>query len=161
MQFAILANITLSVFLISLAMTHACSRPCQFSSTARAGLTRHQTQCPIYRTAQSLRMEQRRAKTINKVPIHNLELHKERIDVSLHCIKLLSPGVCYVDLSSLSQNRAQSTSNIGGENPQNGEGYPSVANVLHKTASASSCLTPPIPPPLPFGPMLTWSGRPQ
>ena len=61
---------------------YACSHPCQFSSTARPGLTRHQQQCVIYKTAQTLRMEQRRAWKMGKRPIANLECRKERMEVT-------------------------------------------------------------------------------
>jgi hypothetical protein len=75
--------IATTVILISLTMTYTCSRPCQFSSTARAGLTRHQSQCAIYRTTQVLRIEQRKARKICKESASNLEQCKERIEVRM------------------------------------------------------------------------------
>jgi hypothetical protein len=59
--------------LLVLAMAHGCCQPCQFSSTKRAGLTKHQGLCAIYRTSQTLRMEQRKAK------VCDLQMRKERI----------------------------------------------------------------------------------
>lgn len=69
-------------FAILLVMTYGCSSPCRFSTTVRAGLTRHQTQCAIHRTAQILRMEQRKAQKMCKQTGSKLEQRKERMEVS-------------------------------------------------------------------------------
>jgi len=76
-------------------MVYACSSPCQFSSVGRAGLTKHQGQCAIFRTAQALRIEQRKARRILKGA--NLEKCKERIAVSRHIFIMRHLPISFVN----------------------------------------------------------------
>lgn len=42
-------------------MSFSCTSPCNGTYTTKPGLNRHQYNCPIYRTSQALKIEQRRA----------------------------------------------------------------------------------------------------
>lgn len=48
-------------------MSFSCTPPCKGAFAAKQGLVRHQYGCPIYRTSQALKIEQRRATSQNRV----------------------------------------------------------------------------------------------
>jgi hypothetical protein len=79
-------------FISTVAMPFQCVHPCSSVFSARAGLSRHQNDCTLYRTSQALKQEQRRAHQAiapkAKVPAHHgkpsmtardLDRRKERI----------------------------------------------------------------------------------
>jgi hypothetical protein len=83
----LLSIIATTIFLLMAPYT--CPHPCDFSSVARPALTRHQQHCAIYRTAQALRMEQRKIHKGTKKPVSTLECRKERIEVRVHILQTM------------------------------------------------------------------------
>lgn len=59
-----LLQVCLLVALIS--MSFSCVQPCKGDYGTRPGLSRHQINCPIFRTSQALKIEHRRAMQIRK-----------------------------------------------------------------------------------------------
>jgi hypothetical protein len=45
-------------------MLFACTFPCNHSFASRGGLNRHHNRCPIYRTSQELKLQQRRVAAV-------------------------------------------------------------------------------------------------
>ena len=93
------------ILFVLLAMVYPCTHPCKFFSHVRGGLTRHQTQCPIFRTAQALRIEQRRAHKAGpeEQPVSNLEDRKERIEARSSAVRF---SVSFIVHNNNSSNRS-------------------------------------------------------
>jgi hypothetical protein len=148
-------------------MAYVCSPPCQFSSSARAGLTLHQAQCAIYRIAQTLWMEHRKAhKLPNNLPISTLGQRKERLEVR-RPINMMVFESLYLHLLNISQNRGESASasthsvGLDYRNIQVGSEVPNISNVpITLSASTSTLTTPPSLPEV-AGPISTQTGRPR
>lgn len=66
------------IYIYITVMSFSCIHPCKGNFLTRPGLSRHQNSCLIFRTAQALKIENRRL-IQNKAPISTLKARKIRI----------------------------------------------------------------------------------
>jgi hypothetical protein len=75
-------------------MVYTCVTSCKTNFSTAGGLNRHQNSCAVYKTAQALKIEQRRAGKQKVQPKDKLDVRKARIqDAQAHQHVVVSPNI--------------------------------------------------------------------